>query len=144
SGTIGAAREALFHGIPAIAVSVGRGADLTVAAELSRQFVVALLDAGADPMATDAHGNTALHQSALWRQPDITALLIARGVELDATQRHGRTAVHDAVRADCAAALEHLLAAGAKADIADAEGKLPIDHAGPHSSPRIRELLAKK
>lgn len=46
SGTIGAAREALFHGVPAVAVSAQRGADLEQAAAATAGFVVRLLAAG--------------------------------------------------------------------------------------------------
>jgi 5'-nucleotidase len=48
SGTIGAAREALFHQVPAVAVSAQRGADLEQAAAATAVFIERLLTYGPD------------------------------------------------------------------------------------------------
>jgi ankyrin repeat protein len=66
---------------------------IAAAADGSIAVATALLDAGAEPDATDADsGRTALFEAALNGRSNTTALLINRGARSDRRNRHGMTA----------------------------------------------------
>ena len=104
-----------------------------------------LLDAGADPMATLANGNTALMFAAGlgWRDGSPAApsydqgppeeavatieLLLARGLDINATNTNGDTALHAAVTGRASPAIVRLLVArGARLDMQNKRGQTPL------------------
>ncbi len=82
-------------------------------------FFEMLLEAGADPMATDFVGNNSLHKSALRGRLDFVCLLIKYQADLDAEGSDGFTAINYAANFKNWDVVEVLLAAGANPDIPD-------------------------
>ena len=107
-----------------------------------------LLTNGADPLAGDQEGTTALHVSAKLANIKITRLLVDHdrmGADVNFADKHGSTPLHFAVGAhestgaDATKVVKFLLDRGANPDARDSEGKTPADFA---KSDDVRELLA--
>jgi ankyrin repeat protein len=95
---VGIRSQNAMHNQPLHAAAAGR------AAAVCRM----LLDAGADPNATQAGGYTALHSAAQNGQRELVELLLARGADVNARSDDGTTALGFAERgghADVAALL---------------------------------------
>jgi cytochrome c len=60
--------------------------------EVCTEIVRLLLDAGADPAATQGGGSTALHTAAFAGNADLARLLVGRGLDPDEAMDDGRTA----------------------------------------------------
>ncbi|XP_064358967.1 cyclin-dependent kinase 4 inhibitor B-like [Dromaius novaehollandiae] len=96
--------------------------------------VRALLDAGADPNGTNSFGRTPL-QVMMLGSPRLAELLLQRGADPNrADPRTGCFPAHDAARAGFLDTLAALHRAGARLDLPDGRGRLPLDVAagGPH------------
>ncbi|XP_067172139.1 cyclin-dependent kinase 4 inhibitor B-like [Apteryx mantelli] len=96
--------------------------------------VRALLDAGADPNGTNSFGRTPLQVMKLG-SPRVAELLLQRGADPNrADPRTGCFPAHDAARAGFLDTLAALHRAGARLDLPDGRGRLPLDVAagGPH------------
>lgn len=87
-----------------------------------------LLELGADPLALNSDGQTALMRAAHQGTAGTLRLLLDRGADVRARDPLGRTALHHAFRAGCdheAQALT-LLESGAEVDARDGAGRTPL------------------
>ncbi|XP_039765470.1 histone-lysine N-methyltransferase EHMT2 isoform X2 [Pararge aegeria] len=102
---------------------------LVRAAENKHQEVVKLLlDHGADPAASDNEGNMAVHWCALSGDARCLALLLrAAPHTLNAPNAHTDTPLHVAAREGHHACVVILLAHGAKTDLENSAGELPME-----------------
>ncbi|KAM9508623.1 cyclin-dependent kinase 4 inhibitor B-like [Guaruba guarouba] len=106
----------------------------SAAARGDREEVRKLLDAGADPNATNSFGRTPL-QVMMLGSPRVAELLLQRGADPNRPDpRTGCLPAHDAARAGFLETLTALHRAGARLDLPDGSGRLPLDVAagGPH------------
>ncbi|NXF09829.1 CDN2B inhibitor, partial [Smithornis capensis] len=86
-----------------------------------------LLDAGVDPNGTNSFGRTAL-QVMMLGSPRVAELLLQRGADPNRPDpRTGCLPVHDAARAGFLETLAALHRAGARLDLPDGRGRLPLD-----------------
>ncbi|NWS40888.1 CDN2B inhibitor, partial [Probosciger aterrimus] len=93
-----------------------------------------LLDGGADPNATNSFGRTPL-QVMMLGSPRVAELLLQRGADPNRPDPStGCLPAHDAARAGFLETLAVLHRAGARLDLPDGSGHLPLDVAegGPH------------
>ncbi|XP_052747582.1 histone-lysine N-methyltransferase EHMT2 isoform X2 [Bicyclus anynana] len=102
---------------------------LVRAAEHKHHAVVKLLlEHGADPSASDTEGNLAVHWCALSGDARCLSLLLrAAPHTLDTPSAHTDTPLHVAAREGHYACVVILLAHGAKTDLENSAGELPID-----------------
>ncbi|NWU71856.1 CDN2B inhibitor, partial [Pterocles burchelli] len=106
----------------------------SAAARGDREEVRRLLDAGADPNGTNSFGRTPL-QVMMLGGPRVAELLLQRGADPNRPDpRTGCLPAHDAARAGFLETLAALHRAGARLDLPDGRGRLPLDVAagGPH------------
>ncbi|KAM6110121.1 cyclin-dependent kinase 4 inhibitor B-like [Phoenicopterus ruber ruber] len=106
----------------------------SAAARGDREEVRRLLDAGADPNGTNSFGRTPL-QVMMLGSPRVAELLLQRGADPNRPDpRTGCLPAHDAARAGFLETLAALHRAGARLDLPDGRGRLPLDVAagGPH------------
>ncbi|KAM6036876.1 cyclin-dependent kinase 4 inhibitor B-like isoform 2-T2 [Theristicus caerulescens] len=86
-----------------------------------------LLDAGADPNGTNCFGRTPL-QVMMLGSPRVAELLLQRGADPNRPDpRTGCLPAHDAARAGFLETLAVLHRAGARLDLPDGRGRLPLD-----------------
>jgi serine/threonine-protein phosphatase 6 regulatory ankyrin repeat subunit A len=107
--------------------SQGRTA-LHLAAEEAPNTTKILLDKGADVNILDTKGRNALHYANL----EYTAKLLAsqKGVDINQQDFYGQTPLHLAVKqGKGAVVVKALIDAGARIDIRDNQGKIPVDYA---------------
>ncbi|XP_064357347.1 cyclin-dependent kinase 4 inhibitor B-like [Dromaius novaehollandiae] len=98
------------------------------------QRVRELLDGAADPNAVNSYGRTPI-QVMMLGSPRLAELLLQRGADPNrADPRTGCFPAHDAARAGFLDTLAALHRAGARLDLPDGRGRLPLDVAagGPH------------
>jgi ankyrin repeat protein len=103
-----------------------------------------LLEAGADPALTQPNGTTALMMAAgvgrglgvfakdVGTEADLrqaAALLVERGVDVNAANTEGLTAIHLAAQAGLDSVVTLLAQHGARLDVKDKKGRLPVDMA---------------
>lgn len=88
------------------------------------EAVMTLLTNGANPLATDADGNTPLHGAVLSGEPNVAAMLLDAGAAIDALNKHGETSLSIACRAANWPMVRFLLERGAKATPAHGEPAL--------------------
>ncbi|NXL66065.1 CDN2B inhibitor, partial [Chordeiles acutipennis] len=106
----------------------------SAAARGDREEVRRLLDAGADPNGTNSFGRTPL-QVMMLGSPRVAELLLQRGADPNHPDpRTGCLPAHDAARTGFLETLEVLHRAGARLDLPDGRGRLPLDVAagGPY------------
>jgi ankyrin repeat protein len=118
---------AAFSGVPgAVQLLIDRGGDVNArarnkfkntplqAALLAGQLATAklLLAHGADPLARQARGFTALHAAALAGRRDLVDALLDAGAELNSRGDDGRTAVTEALRGKHAELADYLRSRG--------------------------------
>ncbi|XP_071586643.1 cyclin-dependent kinase 4 inhibitor B-like isoform X3 [Heliangelus exortis] len=104
------------------------------AARGDREEVRRLLEAGVDPNGTNSFGRTPL-QVMMLGSPRVAELLLQRGADPNRPDpRTGCLPVHDAARTGFLETLAVLHRAGARLDLPDGRGLLPLDVAagGPH------------
>nr|XP_054508787.1 cyclin-dependent kinase 4 inhibitor B [Agelaius phoeniceus] len=118
----------------------GRGAAAdelaSAAARGDPQRLGELLDGAADPNAANSYGRTPI-QVMMLGSPRVAELLLRHGADPNRPDpRTGCLPVHDAARAGFLETLAALHRAGARLDIPDGRGRLPLDVAagGPHGA----------
>ncbi len=88
------------------------------------EAVMTLISNGANPLAADAEGNTALHGAVLSDEPIVAAMLLDAGADLNAINRAGLTPLASACRAANWPLAKFLLERGARTQLAGAEPAL--------------------
>ena len=88
-----------------------------------------LLDAGADPTARTAEGNTPLHLSLWYRDSTLVSALVEAGTDVNARNDQGETPLHVARRLGNGPAMRRLLTLGADPNARDNTGRIadPVD-----------------
>lgn len=95
-----------------------------------------LLEGGADPLAADADGDTAMHVAAAVRNPGYLRILLAGGVSPNARNLvTGRPPIVSAMIFERDPQFDMLLAAGADPGLADRTGNTPLHIAAQINSP---------
>jgi ankyrin repeat protein len=84
-----------------------------------------------DLNAKDSVGDTLLFSATAYRFTAVVDYLIRKGVDLNLQNEKGLTALHMAAMADHQDIVDLLLFAGAKTDLTDCDGNIPIISAGP-------------
>jgi ankyrin repeat protein len=106
------------------------------------RLVTALVERGADPLATNRHGDTLLHCAAWSPRVAIDRYLEIAGSHIATRGRLGWTPLHAAAMAGSADTIAKLVAAGASRDARDDDGRTPRDLATEYPRPGILEALA--
>ncbi|NXF23316.1 CDN2B inhibitor, partial [Rhodinocichla rosea] len=109
----------------------GRGAVAdelaSAAARRDPQRLGELLDGAADPNAANSYGRTPI-QVMMLGSPRVPELLLRHGADPNLPDpRTGCLPVHDAARAGFLGSLAALHRAGARLDLPDGRGRLPLD-----------------
>jgi hypothetical protein len=86
--------------------------------------VMTLLTNGANPLATDADGNTPLHGAVLSGEPTVAAMLLDAGAAIDTLNKSGASPLSIACRAANWPLAKFLLERGAKSTLPNAEPAL--------------------
>ncbi|HEY8519332.1 MAG TPA: ankyrin repeat domain-containing protein [Gammaproteobacteria bacterium] len=129
------------HGFPDRTLGAGTTALMRAARGLDMESMRVLLEAGADPMLTQADGATAVFVLAGALRPfvggvgdvdtdrtrEALRLLLDAGVDVNARAANGETALHRAARLGNAAFVTLLVANGARVDARDDEGRTALD-----------------
>ncbi|NXI41960.1 CDN2B inhibitor, partial [Galbula dea] len=99
----------------------------SAAARGDREEVQRLLEEGADPNGTNSFGRTPL-QVMMMGSPRVAELLLRHGADPNRPDPlTGCLPVHDAARAGFLETLSVLHRAGARLDLPDGRGRLPLD-----------------
>ena len=88
------------------------------------EAVMTLISNGANPLAVDGEGNTALHGAVLSEEPIVAAMLLDAGAPINALNRSGLSPLAVACRAANWPLAKFLLERGAKAALPDGEPAL--------------------
>lgn len=107
------------------------------------EAVMTLISNGANPLVTDAEGNTALHGAVLSDEPIVAAMLLDAGADLNAVNRAGLTPLATACRAANWPLAKFLLERGAKTQLAGAEPALVAAASLADDDPEGIRLLLK-
>ena len=119
--------------------AVGARSLLTDAVERGDlELAEALLQAGADPNAVDAAGDTALVLAAREGRAPLAARLLAAGADARARDALGHTALWFAARGGQLEVVRLLIQKGVDLDAADVQGRTPYDIAARERSRRMR------
>jgi cytohesin len=103
-----------------------------------------MIDAGADPSATDDKGRTLLHCAVEQDQLLFAEYLAGKNIDLDAVDDKGNAALHVAIEKKNLTALDRLLDMGADPDLTDARGWTVLDRLaekGDRDSPVVQRLI---
>ena len=135
----------LRPGIASASEGRTRGTLLHYAASHRLEFVVALLEAGADPnaRATPDKNRTPLFYATKNRKhsASVVSCLLAHGADPDAKSADGKTALHFATWHNNADICKLLIAAGSDVNAADDEGFTVLECAAEHTTPKCIEIL---
>ncbi len=108
------------------------------------EAVLTLLANGADPLATDSAGNTALHGAVLSAEPGVAAMLLDAAAPINAVNAAGDSALAVACRAANWPLVSFLLERGAKPALPDATPALVAAAGIAEDDPRGVSLLLKQ
>lgn len=104
--------------------------------------VTTLLQLGADVNSNGRNG-TALHNAVVYGYKEIAKLLIVSGADVNAVDGlEGRTPIFEGAARGHTDLVQLVLAHGAKKDVRDNDGKLPIDEAKANKRKDIISLLS--
>jgi serine/threonine-protein phosphatase 6 regulatory ankyrin repeat subunit B len=92
----------------------------------SAAITAALLDAGANADARDAHGSTALHRACVENKADVAHQLVLRRALLSPSDDRGRTPMHCAALGASIECARYLISCGADPGRADHSGTTPL------------------
>src|SRR5439155_18991587 len=92
----------------------------------NKKILVMFLDHGVDVDLTDQYGLTALDVAAFLGFDELAKLLIERKANVNAASNDGYRPLHFAVRQESLPVVRLLLAAGAKIDVDDNQGRTPL------------------
>lgn len=104
------------------------------------EVVELLIEKGANIMARDSGGGTALHYP-IYRNFDATLLLLKAGAAIDDQSTNGLTPLMITAMYGPLSQVEVLLAAGADLHLTDNEGNSALDWAKQYDRPKVIELL---
>ena len=151
TGDVAGVASALASGAPIDGGDPKRGetALMRAAAFGQRATVQALLSAGANPLAESAGKRTALHSAAEGGDVDVLRDLLAKGLPVDGGADRGDTPLTMACAARQPAAIEALVAAGARHEamgsdcgtLADLIGRSLANDTGKRDLPVIRAFI---
>lgn len=134
----------ILHPVTAVAGKAGAGAlSQSILSGQSLSRFQQQLENGADPLQSDADGDTAVHYAAGARDPGYLRILLAHGVSPDTPNRiTGKTPLVSAMMYERDRQFEMLLAAGANTGRADRMGNTPLHVAAQINDPeRVLALL---
>ena len=95
----------------------------------SPEEIESLLEAEANPNATDEYGNTPLHFAADYNSNlEVTKALLDKGADPNATDNVGHTPLHFAARYNSPEVTEALLEGGADPNATTEYGNTPLQH----------------
>ncbi|GKT62214.1 ankyrin repeat-containing protein [Colletotrichum tofieldiae] len=120
----------LGHGANLHHLDKNSGTVLMRAADYDRENLVGLLlKRGLDPHVPDFLGRTVLHSAAVNMAWDSLKLILESVPDIDVNVqgKGGETPLHDVCRQDDSTGVMILVAAGARCDIRDEEGRTPMD-----------------
>ena len=100
-----------------------------------------LIEQGANVNATNWHGLTPLHLTAVNGHVEVCRLFIERGANVNATNRYGRAPLHYAVRYGYAEACRLLVNNGADVNATDSDGWTPLHWAAANGRLEVCRLL---
>ena len=86
-----------------------------------------MINAGAEPSATDDRGRTLLHYAIEQNQLGLVEYLMSKGIDPDVRDREGKAALHVALDKKNLTALDRLLDLGADPDLTDPRGWTVLD-----------------
>ncbi|XP_063152770.1 cyclin-dependent kinase inhibitor 2A-like isoform X2 [Candoia aspera] len=103
-----------------------------------------LLDGGADPNGLNVYGRSAIQVMKLGN-PKVADLLLQRGANPNLPDPStGSLPVHDAAREGFLDTLQVLLSGGARLDLPDDRGRLPLDVAAENGQSHVVRFLAPR
>ena len=103
-----------------------------------------LVNAGADPNATDEQGRTMLHYAVHQKQLPLVEFLMLKKINPDTPDKDGRTALHIAIENKNLPMLDRLLDLGADPDLIDSRGWTVLDRLAEkddRNSPCVQRLI---
>ena len=122
--------------------SVPRASELADLIERGeRRAALALIESGADVNEPQGDGTTPLHWAAYRVEPELSALLLARGARPDAMNAYGASPLGEAAKTGSIELVEILLEAGADPEARNADGQTALMLAARSGSAAIAELL---
>jgi ankyrin repeat protein len=147
---------AQHHGFPDRALAAGATPLMRAAKGHDAETLRLLLEAGASAQAQQDDGSGVLHVMATARARrsdeelavarEVLKLLLEAGAPLEAVAADGQTAMHRAARSGNSSFVEILFENGARLDVADKEGRTPLDIVtaeGRSNNPDIAALLKR-
>lgn len=115
--------------------------------KIDEKFVAAarvMINAGADPSATDEYGRTMLHYAVAQDKQAFIDYLMTKKIDANVVDRDGRAALHIAIERKNLTVLDRLLDLGADPDLVDPRGWTVLDRLAEkddRDSPVVQRLI---